>query len=1021
MGTLRNRIGDSQLASRLRRELEDGVQVLFDDFSRGRYSTDASIYQIEPIGVLVPRSVTDVKRAIEIAADEGVPVLPRGAGTSQAGQAIGEALILDTRKHLRGIGELDVEARTIEVQPGVVLDDLNRHLAPHGLFFPVDVATSSRATLGGMAGNNSAGARSLRYGLMVDNVLAIEALMADGSPRFFGDDPGDRAPSDAPGTDSTPAALRQRLQEIYAGVADELAERRPRVLRHVAGYNLDRLANLSQLLVGSEGTLAFFTKLRLQLQPVPRHRALGICHFGSFAAAMNAVQHIVAGGGESLSAVELIDRKVIELARDNPGFVDSVDSFVRGDPAALLVVEYAGDTADGRVRDLDRLEQLLADHGHNKPDSVVRAIEPAAQATVWRTRKAAMSVVMSMKGPAKPISFIEDCAVPLQHLEEYTREIDRVFERHGAEATWYAHASVGCLHVRPALDLRVPEGIARMRAIAEEAHALVRRLGGSHSGEHGDGIVRSEFLEPMLGERTVAAFRDVKIAFDPGNLFNPGKIVDPPRMDDRSLLRFAPGAQPLPFETALDWSPWDIETASSAGSVDSGSEGSAASSAGDARTSSGSGLRGAAEMCNNNGACLKNDPGVMCPSYRISLDEEHSTRGRANALRLALAGRLGSEALTSRSMHDSLDLCVGCKACRSECPTGVDMARMKIELLAAYRRQHGIGLRDRLFAHLPRLAPYAAQAPRLVNALPRLLPASVIKLIGLAPDRRLPAWQPAFDGESRASLGSENRRPDASAVGPGRVTHGARATGTRDVVLLPDTFNTNFKPANLEAAIDVLEACGYRVVLPRARGRALCCGRTYLSAGLIDDAREEAQRTVEELRHWVSSGTPIVGIEPSCLLTLRDEVPALLKSEPARELGRAAVLLEELLDRELGGGMLELDLRPIQASRALVHGHCHRKAFGALQPLLTVLSRIPELDVQPIASSCCGMAGSFGYEAEHYEASRAMAELTLIPAVRAAAADTCIVADGTSCRHQIRDLAGREAVHPVQLLHRALG
>ena len=936
-------------------------EVLFDFLSRGLYSTDASIYQIEPVGVVVPRTTADVFRALEIAHEAGLSVTPRGAGTSQSGQAIGAGLVMDTSKYLTGIGELDREAATIRVQPGVVLDRLNRELRPHGLFFPVDVATASRATLGGMAANNSAGSRSIRYGMMVDNVRRVSGSLADGTPVSFG--------LEVP-REGVESALAVTLSALRTREHDELERRIPSVMRRVAGYNLDRIspdgADLVRLLVGSEGTLAFFTELELQLAPLPSKTALGVCAFPDLASALNAVTPIVE---LEPSAVELVDGTLLDLAREIPTLGTAVREFVRGDPRALLIVEFSGSDGDRVSADLHRLEELLADLGH--PDALTRAEADDFQKRIWAVRKASMNVVMSMKGDRKPVSFIEDCTVPLEHLAEYGARLEDVFRRHGTSGTWYAHASVGCLHVRPILNLKLDQDLRAMRAIAEEAHELVRGFGGSHSGEHGDGLVRSEFLEPMLGSRIVGAFREVKSAFDPSGTLNPGKIVDPSRMDDRSLMRYGSAYGPLPVTTALDWSTWG-------------------------------GWAGATEMCNNNGACRKSDPGVMCPSFRATGDERHTTRGRANSLRLALTGQLGPDALTSSEMYDTLSLCVGCKACGKECPTGVDMARMKIEFLHHYHRSHGVPLRERLVAWLPRYAPWAARFPELMNlGRPNgLLARAAERLLGLTALRERPRWRrDVFRGGG--STGADDDRPE--------------------VLLWVDTFNTYFEPGNAHAALRVLDAAGYRVRLPTRSGRPPCCGRTFLNAGLVDPARREAQRLLSALSPWVERGVPVVGLEPSCLLTLRDEIPTLLPGEESTAVADASLLLDEFLLQEAEAGRAELNLGPVEAQTALVHTHCHQKALGREGATETVLRRIPELEVHTLRSGCCGMAGAFGYEAEHYEVSMAMGELDLLPAVRDAAPDTWVLAAGVSCRHQIAHGAGRSPLTLAQALEASLG
>ena len=958
------RIGDCALANRLQRELEG--EVLFDAFSRGRYSTDASIYQIEPIGVVVPRHQQDLLCALQIAADEGIPVLPRGGGTSQIGQTVGTALVMDTTRYLNQVGDFDPENRSIRVEPGLVLDQLNRWLKPRGLFYPVDVSTGNRATLGGMAGNNSCGARSLRYGNMVHNLRSIDALLADGTAAHFGamKHTYEQGP---------PAELLRVLTELGQREADEIERRFPKLLRRVGGYNIDELVdpetgNLGRLLVGSEGTLAFFTSLELDLQPLPSHKVLGVCHFPTFHQAMDSTQHIVK---LDPTAVELVDRTMIELSREIPMFRATVDGVVRGEPEALLLVEFAGEDHAEQIAKLARLVELMADLGF--PNAVVEVQDPAFQAAVWEVRKAGLNIMMSMKGDGKPVSFVEDCAVPLEDLAEYTDRLTQVFEKHGTTGTWYAHASVGCLHVRPILNMK-EDGAQKMRAIVEETLEIVQEYKGSHSGEHGDGLARSEFHERMFGTRMVKAFEAVKDAFDPTGLFNPGKIVRAPRMDDRSLFRFAPGYAVKPLQTTLDWSQWG-------------------------------GFGGAVEMCNNNGACRKANVGVMCPSYRVTGDEQHLTRGRANSLRLALSGQLGADALFSDAMHETMDLCVGCKGCRRECPTGIDMAKMKVEFLHQYHQRHGRSLKDRLIAYLPRYAPYAARFGSLLNLRKSdgWLARVGEKMLGLSSRRSLPQW----------SADRFDERRQAAPSG---------AVANRDVVLLVDTFNRYFEPDNARAAQAVLSAAGYNPLLVQAvdGARPLCCGRTFLAAGMVDEARVEARRMLDTLRPYVGRDIPIIGLEPSCLLTLRDEFQSMIPGDETRALAGQALLLEEFLVAEQQAGRLQLALKPLSVRRALVHGHCHQKAFATMSALQQTLALIPELEVEVIDSGCCGMAGAFGYEAEHYELSMKMAELDLLPAVRAADDDTLLVANGTSCRHQIADGAQRSARHIASVLQDAL-
>ncbi|CAN1539975.1 GlcD FAD/FMN-containing dehydrogenases [Burkholderiaceae bacterium] len=982
----------SPLAQLLAKELRG--DVLFDGASRGRYSTDASIYQIRPIGVVVPRDQADVLRALDIARDQKVAVLSRGAGTSQCGQTVGEALIIDNSRWLCNVIDFDAQARTVTVEPGIVLDHLNAWLKPYGLWFPVDVSTSAQCTIGGMTGNNSCGSRSIEYGNMVHNVLGIDAVLADGTQAHFGS-------LKAPVQGARLEGILETLKTIATRERVELAERIPKVLRRVAGYNIDLFdcqnprvytddgyANLSHLLVGSEGTLAYSRQIILKLSPLPEHKTLGVVNFQSFYKAMETAQHIVK---LKPTAVELVDRTMIHLAMENPSFRPVIEKALVGSPAAILLVEFAGQDQAELIKKLDELNTLMSDLG--LPDCVVKMPEPKAQKALWDVRKAGLNIMMSMKGDGKPVSFVEDCAVPLEHLADYTSRLTEVFNRYGTEGTWYAHASVGTLHVRPILDMR-REGASQMRAIAEETAALVREYKGALSGEHGDGLCRGEWVSWQYGPRIHQAFAEIKTLFDPDNRFSPNKMIHPPKMDDRSNFRFAPGYTVASTPTALDWSAWNVlrdpmtgvETAPGTGVDASG------------------GLASAIEMCNNNGHCRKFDAGTMCPSYRITKDEQHLTRGRANTLRLALSGQLGTEGLASPEVKETLDLCVSCKGCKRDCPTGVDMAKMKIEARAAWAKCHGTTLREKLIAYMPRYAGVASRVGGLLSMLEHtpVLGAATKRALGLATERSLPRFKTSFLGRQT------EQKPLVSTSG-------------REVLLFVDTFNNYIDTQNALAAQQVLQAAGYTVHLnQRAGERPLCCGRTFLSAGMVDQAKAEARRTLDALVPFVKRGVAIVGLEPSCLLTLRDEFLDYGYGEEAKLLARHAFLFEEFLVQEQKAGRLTLELKALETKTAMLHGHCHQKAFDALTPVQTVLSWIPGLNVSTIESSCCGMAGSFGYEAEHHAASMAMAEMSLLPAIRNRTEGTVVVADGTSCRHQIQDGADTKATHTAVLLAQAL-
>lgn len=942
------------LAARLAREV-DG-EILFDAASRGRYSTDASIYQVTPVGVVVPRNAQAAITAMQIAAELGVPILPRGAGTSQCGQTVGEALVIDDSKYLGRVVELDLASHRAVVEPGKVLDTLNAELREHGLWFPVDVSTSAQATIGGMAGNNSCGSRSLAYGNMVDRVRAIDAWLPTGVRGRFGAMDSIH--------DAAILEIAQKAAAMYHRERDEIAARYPKVARNVAGYNLNRIApenfNLARLLVGSEGTLAWFERIHIELAELPAHKALGVAHFPRFHDAMDAARHIVTLGP---CAVELIDRTMLDLALSNAAFAPIIRKFVKGEPGAILLVEFAGSDRDAQAAGVTRLGELMGDLGF--PGAVVPILDAAGQKSLWDVRKAGLNIMMSMKGDGKPISFIEDCAVPLEHLAEYTAGLTEIFRKHGTEGTFYAHASVGCLHVRPVLNMK-GDGAIRMRAIAEEAADLVRRYKGAYSGEHGDGLVRSEWIAPFFGPRLTACLAEIKSWFDPRGLMNPGKIVNPARQDDRSLFRFGPAyRQPSPL-TALDWSDWG-------------------------------GLAGAVEMCNNNGHCRKFDAGTMCPSYRATRDERDLTRGRANTLRLALSRQLGDDAAAEEAVRQALDLCVSCKGCKRECPTGVDMARMKVEFLAHYKRRHGFTLRDKLIGHMPRYAHWAAKLQPIANVATRVPGAGVaLEALGFDSRRPLPVWRKSWTA-----------RRESGGAG-------------RPVVLFADTFNNWMEPDNLAAAAHVLRSTGHEVIVAGdAQSRPLCCGRTYLAAGMVSEARFEARRTMVALRAHLEAGTPIVGLEPSCVYAFRDEYAALF---PRDELANAIAhveLVDEYLVRAIAEGLVTPNWKATAPRSIRVHGHCHQKAFGTFEATLALLRAIPGAEVGAIESSCCGMAGAFGHEKGHYDISLKMAELALLPAVRAAP-NAQIAAAGTSCRQQIADGTGRVARHPLAIVAEAL-
>ena len=997
-----------RLAARLHAETQG--EVLFSPADRGRYATDASIYQVMPIGVFLPRSAADVRLALDICRDLGVPIVPRGGGTSQCGQTVGAGLVIDHSKHMRQVLDLNVAERRARVEPGLVLDHLNAQLKQHGLWYPVDVSTSAQATLGGMAGNNSCGSRSIAYGNMVHNVLGVQAWLPDGDLLDFGrfDAASGRV-----------RAIGEFVRDLAAAQRSEIEARWPKVLRRVAGYNLDIFhsqsekpyttdgaVNLAHLLVGSEGTLALTRSLDLALSELPRAKVLGVVNFPSFFQAMDSAQHIVKLGhnmqGGALTAVELVDRTMIELSLQNPAFAPTIRTALApaingGKPAAILLVEFSGQSKADIAPKIQELVDLMGELG--LPGSVVQMLDDAPQKNLWEVRKAGLNIMMSLRGDGKPVSFIEDCAVPLPHLAEYTDALTEVFSKHGSRGTWYAHASVGTLHVRPILDMR-RDGAKKMRAIAEEASALVRQFKGAYSGEHGDGLCRGEWIEWQFGPQLTQAFATIKQHFDPNQMLSPQRVINPPRMDDTGLMRFPPAYKVVPLQPVLDWSAWNVQNNPVTEQT------SAPGSGGDPAQ----GLAKHIEMCNNNGHCRKFDAGTMCPSYRVTRDEQHSTRGRANTLRLALSGQIaglnGGDALASAEVREAMALCVSCKGCRRDCPTGVDMAKLKIEHLQHDKDRHGHTLKDKLIGRLPDYAHLAARLAPLINLRDQLplMAALSEKLLGFSARRRLPQWKRKHFFNS-----------------PG---HGASRTevlaAERPVVLFVDTFNGYFESDNAHAALRVLQAAGYSVHVASKQnpdGKHLCCGRTFLSVGMVEQARAKARELVDNLLPFAEKNIAIVGLEPSCLLTLRDELLVMGLGEPAQTVARQALLLEEFLAREAKAGQLASLQARLRAPHqpVLLHGHCHQKAFEAITPVLEVLRLIPGVQPELIESSCCGMAGSFGYEAEHYPLSMQMAEAALLPAVRARP-DAIVVADGTSCRHQITDGTQRQALHVVRLL-----
>ena len=952
-------------------------EVRFDAVSRALYSTDASVYQIEPTGVAIVRSREDVLAALECARAHGCPITARGGGTSQAGQAIGSGLQIDTSKYFNRVLEVNVEERWARVEPGIVLDELNARLAPHRLRFAPDISTASRATIGGMISNNSSGARSVRYGKTIDHVLDLQIALADGSVVHLRPLTREEL-EEACAADTFEGACYRAVRRLAAEQADEIDRRYPKILRRVGGYNLDAFTparidagepfNLSKLIVGSEGTLGLILEARLNLVPLPKAKAVLTIEYDNLLDALGETPAILA---HSPSAVEVMDHSILDHARENPALDEMRRAVIETDCGALLCVELYGDSPQEIRPRLNRLESNVRARGIAAHTSC--AVAPADQARIWKLRESSLGLSMAMKGDAKSISFVEDTAVAPEKLRDFIERFLEVIRRHGTTAGVYAHASVGCLHVRPVVNMKTAAGVQQFEAIANEIADLVLEFGGALSGEHGDGLVRGPFMARMFGSELYEAFRTVKRTFDPEGLLNPGKIVDAPPLT--ANLRYGAG----------------YRTPDPAAAFDHSAHG---------------GLGRAVEMCSGVGACRKTLGGTMCPSYMATRDEAHSTRGRANTLRLAMNGGLGNGSsprdagLGDRGVYDVLDLCLECRACKTECPVGVDMARFKSEFLADYHRRHGTPLRARVLGNVRTLSALASRAAPLINPwLDRdWVRALNERLFGIDRRRSLPPW-------ARRTLARAWRRRGGA--------NGTRA-GAPDAVLFNDTFTNYYDPEIGLAAAEVLEAAGLTVRL----GPHACCGRPLISQGLLAAARDRAAHAVRRLHPLAAAGTPIVLLEPSCLSALTDDVPDLLRGdaqERAREVASACVLFEDFLNRKLDDGGAPLPLRP-GPDEILLHGHCHQKSLGLVAPAKALLERIPGTRVTDLDSGCCGMAGSFGYAREHFDISQRIGERRLLPAARALEAGNVLVAAGTSCRHQVHDFTGVRAQHPAVLL-----
>lgn len=937
-------------------------QVSFDQTTRLLFSTDASIYQMMPVGVAWPRNAEEIAAAVEIANRHNIPVLPRGGGSSLAGQAIGHALLLDFSRHMDDILAIHPQEKLVHVQPGVLLGQLNRRLAPYGLHYGPDPASADRATMGGIIGNNATGAHSIQYGMTHDHLHSAKFLLSDTTEVEFS--AGDAGEWQGKSTrDGREGRIYQTILNLLTSHKNLIHRRFPNTFRSVAGYNLKALLdgeplNPASLLAGSEGTLGIITSAKLRLVPIPPAKHLYLVHFHEMKAALDAVPHILESDP---SAIELLDDMLLTLTKNQPKYRDML-RFIHGNPAAVLLVEYSGE----EEAEINHKERFLSPFGE-----VVHLSDPRHQEEVWKAREVGLGIVLSKRGDSKPVTFMEDAAVPVEHLADYALGIRSFARELGVETTvMYAHASAGCLHIRPVINLKSKRGMEQMRALAEKSLELALKYGGTTSGEHGEGLARGEFTERLFGLELMELFRQIKEAFDPEYLFNPGKIVDSPQMDDEGLMRYGPSytTPQKPERTQLDFQ-------------------------------TDHGFDGAVEMCNGAGVCRQLEGGVMCPSFQATRDEKHSTRGRANALRAAMTGKLGPHGMTSQEVYDVLDLCLSCQACKTECPSSVDMAKLKAEFLYHYQQRHGIPLRSRIFANIRRLYDFVRPFTPMFNAMMANAPPPLKSALGIHPHRRLPPLA--------------SQRFTTWFKGHAAKGHGAQG---QNVLFFHDTFLEHNDPQIGQAAVKVLEQAGYRVILLPDQ---VDSGRPALSKGLLDKAKRLARHNVDLLAPYARQGIPIVGCEPSSLGMLTHDYLDLIPGEDTQLVAQLSSPLEGFIVRQVRAGVVNFEFDD-QPRRILFHGHCQGKANYGTRATHELLSLIPRATVMETQAGCCGLAGSFGYEKEHYQLSIQIAELGLAPQVRAANSETIICAPGASCREQIQHTTDRTARHPVEILAEAL-
>ena len=955
--------------TQLEHELKRAVsgEVHFDRYSRAMYSTDASIYQMEPIGVVLPKNADEVAEIVRICHESKTIFLPRGGGTSLAGQAVNHGVVIDFTKYMDSVLSVNVEERWAIVEPGITIDGLNAAVKPYGLYYTPDPTTKSRATIGGSLGNNSCGAHSVVYGKTSDQVIELDVVLSNAERVHFADIEG-------PALESVLSCSYDSLEKhIYTETLrlareheSEIDLRYPKIQRRVSGYNLDFLMdggpiNMSRMIVGSEGTLGMITAAKVKLEPIPTHQGLAVVHFHDLFKSMEATVMIL---DHNPSAIELVDKMILDRSRESLGF-SRLTTFIQGEPEAILLVEFFGDSMNEIESKIDNMDRAL--QRKNLSYACFKAMSPGEQRNAWAIRSAGLGLLMSVKGDSKPLPFVEDTAVAPEKLPEYIRRFDSIVKSHNTNAGYYGHASVGCLHIRPMINIKTQKGLQDLVSISDEISDLVLEFNGSMSGEHGDGIVRGVWTEKMLGSTLYQAFKDLKHTFDPHNILNPGKIINTPPMTEN--LRLGPKYQATEPSTILDFS-------------------------------RDGGFARAIEMCNGVGECRKHLTGTMCPSYMATRDEQHSTRGRANALRAAISGLLPFEEFTSDRMFNVMDLCLECKACKAECPSQVDMAKLKYEFLYSYHKKNGFSLRSRIFANIATISKLGSALAPISNWLSKLPLTTWALDYFLGIDKRRSA--PIFTSVPFP------KQFDARDTVLGRQIRG-------EVVLFNDTFmNYNYPSIGL-ATTTLLERAGFRVIIVDRK----CCGRPMISKGMLDEAKANAEYNVQLLHAFVEKGAYIVGCEPSCLLTLRDEYPDLLGTSEASEVAQRAMLLEEFLEMLNNQGQLDMQYK-YSAKDIMFHGHCHAKSLDGVEPAINVLNLVPGFRVMQSGAGCCGMAGSFGFEKEHYDVSMAIGNERLFPAILNTDKESETVITGMSCRQQIMHGTTRNPRHLAEILAEVL-